>query len=91
MPTAMASGKDCRVWASVSQQELLGRKGLPQKEQLSSSFRSGGEPCWGLPMDVESQVPALSPFSSSSSTLASGRLTPRKGTLRFLWNLESRS
>lgn len=49
MPTAMASGKDGRIWASVSQQELLGRKDVSQKEQLSSSFRSGREPWWGAP------------------------------------------
>lgn len=46
----------------------------------------------GLPMDVESQVPALSSLLLIQfPTLASRKLTPRKGTLRFLWNRESRS
>lgn len=63
------------------------RKGLPEKEQLSSSFRSGRKPWQGLPWMWNRVSGACS--ESPSSYPVSPQIDTKKGNLRFL--LESRS
>ncbi|EGW14813.1 hypothetical protein I79_024028 [Cricetulus griseus] len=60
MPTDRATGEDSWVWASMSQQQLSGRKGFPAPEgAVELKFQKWQEAMAGAPMDVELSLRCL--------------------------------